>query len=74
MGNIKILKTSGLVIKSLPNLQFLVDIGEDKTIRCYLSGRMKLNKIKVILGDNVSLEYNPDIELNNQVGRIFLRK
>jgi translation initiation factor IF-1 len=46
----------GVVIEALPNTQFKVQIGSDKEeIRAYLSGKMKQNRIKVFVGDKVSV-------------------
>jgi translation initiation factor IF-1 len=32
---------------------------EDKTIRGFLSGKMRMNRIRVIVGDRVSIELDP---------------
>ncbi len=46
----------GTVVEALPNTQFKVQLektGEE--IRAYLSGKMKQNRIKVFVGDRVSI-------------------
>ena len=44
----------GTVIEALPNTQFKIHLEEsDQTIRAYMSGRMKQNRIKVFVGDKV---------------------
>ena len=68
------MKIDGVVLESLPNVQFVVELEDGKHIRCYLSGRMNLNHIKVMIGDRVSIEVSPNMEIKNQVGRIVLRK
>jgi translation initiation factor IF-1 len=53
-------KVEGQVIEALPNTNFKVVL-EDKTeILAYLSGKMRLHYIKVMLGDKVLLELSPD--------------
>jgi translation initiation factor IF-1 len=46
----------GIVVEALPNTQFKVQIEPSKDeIRAYLGGRMKQNRIKVFVGDRVSI-------------------
>ena len=45
-------RTQGKVIETLPNLQFKVEFAS-ATIICYMSGKMRKNKIKVLIGDRV---------------------
>lgn len=52
----------GTVTETLPNALFrvrLVDGGEQKEILTYLSGKMRLNRIKVIIGDAVEVVLDP---------------
>lgn len=58
----------GKVIEALPNLEFKVELG-DRTVRCYLSGKMRLHRIKVLIGDRVSIVFPP----GSSVGRIVRR-
>lgn len=48
----------GEVTEALPALLYRVQL-EDREIICYLSGKMKLNKIKVIVGDKVEVILDP---------------
>ncbi len=46
----------GVVIEALPNTQFKVQINStNEEIRAYMSGKMKQNRIKVFVGDRVSV-------------------
>jgi translation initiation factor IF-1 len=48
---------TGKIDEVLPNNTFRVKIDNmDHMILCYMSGRLKQNKIKVIMGDNVKVE------------------
>lgn len=67
-------KANAYVLESLPNLQFLIELEDKKQIRAYLSGRMNMNKIKVLPGDKVMVELSPTIPTANQIGRIIYRK
>lgn len=45
----------GIVTEALPNTLFRVDIGDDKNIISYLSGKMRMHRIKVLVGDRVEV-------------------
>ena len=69
-----LIKFQGIVLECLPNVQFIVELEDKNIIRCYISGKMNINHIKVIIGDRVIVELNPSMEIKNQIGRIVLRK
>jgi translation initiation factor IF-1 len=48
-------KTTGIVEECLPNVQYKIMLENGKQIRAYLSGKMKMNRIKVMIGDKVEL-------------------
>ncbi|ETB63791.1 TPA: translation initiation factor IF-1 [Candidatus Nomurabacteria bacterium] len=50
---------TGIVTEALPNTLFRVDIGNDKIIISYLSGKMRMNRIKVLVGDRVEVLLDP---------------
>ena len=50
---------TGVVVEALPNTLFRVKVGEDKEMLAYLSGRMRINRIRVLVGDNVVVELDP---------------
>lgn len=49
----------GTVTEALPNTLFRVDIGDGKIIICYLAGKMRIHRIKVLLGDRVEVLLDP---------------
>jgi len=48
----------GLVTEALPNAFFRVRFQEEELL-AYLSGKMRLNRIKVIVGDSVEVVLDP---------------
>lgn len=60
-GNKQPVKTvGGVVTESLPNTLFKVKIeGEENEILTYLAGKMRLHRIRVLIGDKVSVELDP---------------
>nr|WP_290669121.1 translation initiation factor IF-1 [Ardenticatena sp.] len=64
------LYVDGTVVEALPNAMFRVELDNGQTILGYLSGKMRKNYIRVLLGDRVRLELSPyDLER----GRIVYR-
>lgn len=52
-------KVVGVVTDALPNTEFKVQLEEGKIIHTYMSGKMKINRIRVLVGDKVEVELNP---------------
>ena len=50
---------TGVVSEALPNTLFRVNIGEQKELLAYLAGRMRINRIRVLVGDSVVVELDP---------------
>lgn len=59
------LERTGIVVESLPNIMFRVKLdnppvdGGEEEILSYLSGKMRLHRIRVLVGDRVLLELEP---------------
>ena len=60
----------GRVIESLPDATFKVELDDGRIILAYVSGKMRLNLIKVIPGDRVLVEISP---YDQKRGRIIKR-
>jgi translation initiation factor IF-1 len=60
----------GKVIEALPELTFKVELEDGRTVLAYVSGKMRLNFIKVIPGDEVMVELSP---YDKTKGRIIKR-
>ncbi|MFA5736804.1 MAG: translation initiation factor IF-1 [Candidatus Paceibacterota bacterium] len=52
---------SGVVIEALPNTLFKVKLDNDsnKEILVYLAGKMRINRIRVMVGDKVQIVMDP---------------
>ena len=53
-------KVNGTVIEALPDTQFRIELENGQGVLAYLAGKMRLNHIKVMMGDKVTLELSPD--------------
>lgn len=70
----EVIEVQGVVLESLPNAMFRVKLIDEKypdhEILAHISGRMRINHIKILPGDNVTVEITP-YDLNK--GRIIYR-
>lgn len=53
------IKMEGTVIAALSNANFHVELENGMTILCHPSGKMRMNYIKILPGDKVSIEMSP---------------
>ncbi len=49
----------GEVTESLPNAMFRVKLADGRMTLCHLSGKMRLNFIRIMPGDHVKIEMTP---------------
>jgi translation initiation factor IF-1 len=49
----------GIVEEALPNTLFRVRLDESNLVLAYLAGKMRLHRIKVLVGDKVVLQLDP---------------
>jgi len=52
-------KAVGTVLEALPNATFKVGLGDGSVVLSYLSGKMRLHHIKVLIGDTVEMVLDP---------------
>ncbi len=55
----KAIKLEGRVTEALPNAFFRVLLADGREVMGFLSGKMRLNRIKILTGDKVTLEMSP---------------
>lgn len=65
------IKVEGEVVDVLPNATFRVNLESGSLILGYISGKMRQNDIKILLGDTVEVEMSP-YDLSK--GRIVRRR
>lgn len=58
-NNKDFLEFEGVVVELLPATTFKVKLDNGKEILAYLSGRMRMNKIRLLPGDKVKVEVSP---------------
>ncbi len=50
---------TGTVDEALPNTLFRVTLEDGQRILAYLAGKMRMHRIKVLVGDKVAIEIDP---------------
>jgi len=65
------IEVEGTVIEPLPNAMFRVELENGHKILAHISGKMRMNFIKILPGDKVTVEISP-YDLTR--GRITYRK
>ena len=66
----EVIEMSGVVVESLPNAQFRVKLETGQVILAHISGKIRKNYIRVLLGDTVKVELSP---YDMSRGRIIYR-
>ena len=64
------IRKEGIVIEALPSANFKVKLDDGVEVLAHLSGKMRLNFIRILPGDRVTLEFSPD---DDKRGRIVYR-
>ena len=59
MAKSDMIEVEGVVVESLPNTSFQVDIGNGHTILAHISGKLRMNFIRILPGDKVTVEMSP---------------
>jgi len=53
------IEMEGLIVEALPGTMFRVSLSSSHTVLAYLSGKMRKNYIRILLGDRVKEELSP---------------
>ena len=64
------IEMKGVVVETLPNTMFRVKLENGHVVTAHISGRMRKNYIRILTGDNVTVELTP-YDLSR--GRIIYR-
>ena len=70
MSKVDDIEVEGVVVEALPNAMFKVKLENDHIVLAHVSGKMRMNFIRILPGDRVTLELTP-YDLNR--GRITYR-
>ena len=59
MSKEEAVQVEGVVVESLPNAMFRVELQNQHLVLAHVSGKMRMNFIRILPGDKVMLELSP---------------
>ncbi len=59
MAKDDVIELEGIVRESLPNAMFQVELPNGHTILAHISGKLRMNYIRILPGDKVTIEMSP---------------
>ena len=70
MSKLDVIEVEGIIKEALPNAMFQVELANGHMVLAHISGKLRMNFIRILPGDKVTLELSP-YDLNK--GRITWR-
>ena len=59
MSKDDVIQFEGDVVEALPNTMFRVKLENGHVVLCHISGKMRMNYIRILPGDKVTVEMTP---------------
>lgn len=59
MAKDDVIEVEGKVVESLPNATFIVELENGHRVLSHISGKLRMNFIRILPGDKVTLEMSP---------------
>ena len=59
MAKEEAIKVEGIVLETLPNAMFKVELENKHQVLAHISGKMRMHFIKILPGDKVTVELSP---------------
>lgn len=59
MSKSDVIEISGVVLEKLPNAMFEVELENKHKVLAQISGKLRMNYIKILPGDKVTIELSP---------------
>ena len=59
MSKVDSIEIEGTVVEKLPNAMFQVELENGHKVLAHISGKLRMNYIRIITGDKVTLELSP---------------
>ena len=70
MSKADVIELEGTVVEKLPNAMFRVKLENEHEVIAHISGKLRMNFIRILPGDKVTLEMSP---YDRSKGRIIWR-
>ena len=59
MSKVDVLEVEGTVLEKLPNAMFKVELENEHVVLAHISGKLRMNFIRILPGDKVTMELSP---------------
>jgi translation initiation factor IF-1 len=59
MSKEDVIEISGVIVETLPNTMFRVELENGHMVTAHISGKMRKNYIRILTGDKVKVELTP---------------
>ena len=59
MSKADVIEIEGVVVEKLPNAMFQVELKNGHKVLAHISGKLRMNFIRILPGDRVTLELSP---------------
>ena len=59
MSKADVIEVEGVVVEKLPNVMFKVELENKHVVLAHISGKLRMNFIKILPGDKVTIELSP---------------
>ena len=59
MSKADVIEVEGVVVEKLPNAMFKVELENKHVVLAHISGKLRMNFIKILTGDKVTIEHSP---------------
>lgn len=59
MAKDDVIEVEGVILEALPNATFKVELSNGHKILAHVSGRLRMNYIRILPGDKVTIEMSP---------------
>ena len=73
MSKQDVIEVEGKVVENLPNAQFRVELENGHQVTAHISGKLRMNFIKILPGDKVTLEMSPYDLDKGRITWLFVR-
>ena len=71
MAKEDVIEVEGVVVETLPNTNFKVELENGHQILAHISGKLRMNYIKILPGDKVKVELSPyDLNRRSEERRV----
>ncbi len=61
--------SNGTVLEALPGALFRLKLDDGREVLAYVAGRMRMNRIKVLPGDRVTVEFSAQGDTRGRINR-----